>query len=136
LRFPPGLRFPQELRRGSQPATIHSIALSKYCEWLAVSSDKDTVHVWALSSAVATGREAPAAGQNGANNGGGGQGGALGGAYGASGGQQQGGGADAPAGAKNASLAVVSALKVRGVCGAGARALAHSRQQGGYCPLG
>ncbi|KIZ05596.1 WD repeat domain phosphoinositide-interacting protein 3 [Monoraphidium neglectum] len=101
----------QELRRGSQPATIHSIALSKYCEWLAVSSDKDTVHVWALSSAVATGREAPAAGQNGANNGGGGQGGALGGAYGASGGQQQGGGADAPAGAKNASLAVVSALK-------------------------
>ncbi|KAI8470914.1 MAG: WD40-repeat-containing domain protein [Monoraphidium minutum] len=47
----------QELRRGSQPATIHSIALSRYCEWLAVSSDKDTVHVWALSAAVATGRE-------------------------------------------------------------------------------
>ena len=48
----------QELRRGSEPATIQSIALSKHCEWLAVCSDKNTVHIFALSAAVATGSDA------------------------------------------------------------------------------
>lgn len=42
----------QELRRGADPATIFSIALSKNCEWLAVSSDKGTVHVFALGPNV------------------------------------------------------------------------------------
>ncbi|KAJ9508689.1 hypothetical protein QJQ45_027981, partial [Haematococcus lacustris] len=44
----------QELRRGADTATIHCLALSRTCEWLAVSSDKGTIHVFALSSAVAT----------------------------------------------------------------------------------
>jgi hypothetical protein len=87
----------QELRRGSQPATIHSIALSRHCEWLAVSSDKDTVHVWALSAAVATGREEP-------EGGGGAAGGGSGGGAAGAGGE----------GTKNAGLAVISAFKVRG----------------------
>lgn len=47
----------QELRRGSDPAMIYSLALSKGCEWLAVSSDKGTVHVFALNDALRTGRE-------------------------------------------------------------------------------
>eukprot|EP00798_Chlamydomonas_sp_ICE-L_P004834 gene4834-34587_t len=42
----------QELRRGADPAIIYSLALSRNCEWLAVSSDKGTVHVFALSEAV------------------------------------------------------------------------------------
>uniref|UniRef100_A0A7S0WRP9 WD repeat domain phosphoinositide-interacting protein 3 n=1 Tax=Chlamydomonas leiostraca TaxID=1034604 RepID=A0A7S0WRP9_9CHLO len=45
----------QELRRGADHAIIHSIALSRGCDWLAVSSDKSTVHVFALSEAVSTG---------------------------------------------------------------------------------
>lgn len=44
----------QELRRGSESATIYSIALSRACEWLAVSSDKGTVHVFGLSDSVRT----------------------------------------------------------------------------------
>ena len=44
---------PQELRRGADPAAIFSIALSKNCDWLAVSSGKGTVHVFALAEAVA-----------------------------------------------------------------------------------
>ncbi|MEW5303208.1 MAG: hypothetical protein WDW36_005921 [Sanguina aurantia] len=51
----------QELRRGADSALIHSLALSRGCEWLAVSSDKGTVHVFALSESVATqGEEVPA----------------------------------------------------------------------------
>lgn len=42
----------QELRRGADPAAIYSIALSANCEWLAVSSDKGTVHVFALATNV------------------------------------------------------------------------------------
>jgi hypothetical protein len=57
----------QELRRGSEPATIFSIALSKHCEWLAVTSDKPTVHVFALSEAVATGSEAGGSKANGSS---------------------------------------------------------------------
>lgn len=49
-----GFIFPQELRRGADSASIHSLALSRNCEWLAVSSDKGTVHVFALSENVAT----------------------------------------------------------------------------------
>lgn len=44
----------QELRRGSDPAVIYSVALSKGSEWLAVSSDKGTVHVFALADNVHT----------------------------------------------------------------------------------
>jgi hypothetical protein len=47
----------QELRRGTEPAHIHSIAFSKHCDWLAVSSDKGTVHVFALGPNVVTGSE-------------------------------------------------------------------------------
>jgi hypothetical protein len=47
----------QELRRGTEPAHIHSIAFSKHCEWLAVSSDKGTVHVFALGPNVITGSD-------------------------------------------------------------------------------
>lgn len=39
----------QELRRGTDQALIYSIALSKCCQWLAVSSDKGTIHVFALN---------------------------------------------------------------------------------------
>lgn len=45
---------PQELRRGSEPATIFSLALSRCCDWLAVSSDKGTVHVFGLAENVRT----------------------------------------------------------------------------------
>ncbi|KAF5836362.1 WD40-repeat-containing domain protein [Dunaliella salina] len=44
----------QELRRGADPAVVHSLAFSRGCEWLAVSSDKSTVHVFALAEGVAT----------------------------------------------------------------------------------
>lgn len=47
----------QELRRGTEPAHIHSIAFSKHCDWLAVSSDKGTVHVFALGPTVVTGTD-------------------------------------------------------------------------------
>uniref|UniRef100_A0A383WHS1 Autophagy-related protein 18a n=1 Tax=Tetradesmus obliquus TaxID=3088 RepID=A0A383WHS1_TETOB len=47
----------QELRRGTEPAHIHSIAFSKHCDWLAVSSDKGTVHVFALGPQVVTGSD-------------------------------------------------------------------------------
>lgn len=47
----------QELRRGSEPAHIHSIAFSKHCDWLAVSSDKGTVHIFALGPNVVTGSD-------------------------------------------------------------------------------
>ncbi|CAD7698052.1 unnamed protein product [Ostreobium quekettii] len=49
----------QELRRGSDAAVIYSLSLSKNCEWLAVSSDKGTVHVFALNEALKTGMEEP-----------------------------------------------------------------------------
>ena len=47
----------QELRRGTEPAHIHSIAFSKHCDWLAVSSAKGTVHIFALGPAVVTGSD-------------------------------------------------------------------------------
>lgn len=47
----------QELRRGSEPAHIHSLAFSKHCDWLAVSSDKGTVHIFALGPNVVTGSD-------------------------------------------------------------------------------
>ncbi|GIL72311.1 hypothetical protein Vretimale_3989 [Volvox reticuliferus] len=53
----------QELRRGADPAHIYSLALSRNCDWLALSSDKGTVHVFALGPAVAlslSGQAAPA----------------------------------------------------------------------------
>lgn len=47
-----GLHQLQEVRRGSDPAEIYSLALDRQCNWLAVSSDKNTVHVFAMSEAV------------------------------------------------------------------------------------
>lgn len=44
----------QELRRGTEPAHIYSIAMSPNCDWLAVSSDKGTVHVFSLANNVQT----------------------------------------------------------------------------------
>lgn len=38
----------QELRRGLDAATIFSISISKSCDYLAVSSGKGTVHIFAL----------------------------------------------------------------------------------------
>lgn len=36
------------MRRGLDPAEIHSIALSRDLQWLAVCSDKGTLHVFSL----------------------------------------------------------------------------------------
>ncbi|GLC67754.1 hypothetical protein PLESTF_000602000 [Pleodorina starrii] len=58
----------QELRRGADPAHIYSLALNRTCEWLALTSDKGTVHVFALSPAVAL--TGPAGGQSGGGGGG------------------------------------------------------------------
>lgn len=38
----------QEVRRGADRAEIHSLAFSSCCQWLVVSSDKGTVHVFSL----------------------------------------------------------------------------------------
>lgn len=38
----------QELRRGTDPAEIYHIAFNRTCSWLAVTSDKNTVHVFSL----------------------------------------------------------------------------------------
>ena len=45
------MRCKQELRRGADPACIYSLAFSRAetPEWLAVSSDKGTVHVFKLT---------------------------------------------------------------------------------------
>ena len=42
----------QELRRGAEAACIYSLAFSRAAspEWLAVSSDKGTVHVFSLAT--------------------------------------------------------------------------------------
>lgn len=47
------------MRRGAEQAEIHSIAFSSTAQWLAVSSDKGTVHVFGLkidSGALGTDR--------------------------------------------------------------------------------
>ncbi|KAH9310425.1 hypothetical protein KI387_025460 [Taxus chinensis] len=44
----------QEVRRGSDRAEIYSVALSPTAQWLAVSSDKGTVHIFGLKVQVAT----------------------------------------------------------------------------------
>ncbi|GLJ44910.1 hypothetical protein SUGI_0945510 [Cryptomeria japonica] len=43
----------QEVRRGTERAEIYSIALSPSAQWLAVSSDKGTVHIFGLKVQVA-----------------------------------------------------------------------------------
>jgi len=48
-------RHAQELRRGADPALVHSLAFSRGCEWLAVSSDKSTVRIgvgWGVPAAA------------------------------------------------------------------------------------
>lgn len=62
----------QELRRGTDPAEIYHIAFNRSCEWLAVTSDKNTVHVFSLrepgaAAAAAAARTAPAHGEAPAN---------------------------------------------------------------------
>lgn len=42
--------LPQELRRGADSANIYSIGLSREADWLACSSDKGTVHIFALGA--------------------------------------------------------------------------------------
>jgi len=49
----------QELRRGADRAEIHSLAFSPDGDWLAVSSDKGTVHIFAI------GRQQPTLGSSG-----------------------------------------------------------------------
>jgi WD repeat-containing protein 45 len=39
----------QELRRGSDPADVYHLAFDRKSHWLAVTSDKNTVHVFAVS---------------------------------------------------------------------------------------
>ncbi len=53
-QLPAPCAAPQELRRGADPAHIYSLALSRHCEWLALSSSRGTVHVFALAPAVHT----------------------------------------------------------------------------------
>lgn len=64
----------QELRRGADPACIYSIAFSRGAQWLAVSSDKGTVHVFSLdrrrASTAAVDAAAAAGGAPGAPDGG------------------------------------------------------------------
>lgn len=42
-----GVRL-QELRRGADPAEIYSICFNSLSQWLAVSSDKSTIHIFSL----------------------------------------------------------------------------------------
>lgn len=44
-----GLVLAQELRRGADAAHIYSLALSRDCGWLACTSAKGTLHVFALT---------------------------------------------------------------------------------------
>ncbi|KAJ7524540.1 hypothetical protein O6H91_17G010400 [Diphasiastrum complanatum] len=44
----------QELRRGADRAEIYSISFSASAQWLALSSDKGTVHVFSLNAPAAT----------------------------------------------------------------------------------
>ncbi|KAJ7551703.1 hypothetical protein O6H91_06G025400 [Diphasiastrum complanatum] len=44
----------QELRRGADKAAIYSISFSSNCYWLAISSDKGTVHVFSVKSPLAS----------------------------------------------------------------------------------
>uniref|UniRef100_A0A0E0LPL3 Anaphase-promoting complex subunit 4 WD40 domain-containing protein n=1 Tax=Oryza punctata TaxID=4537 RepID=A0A0E0LPL3_ORYPU len=48
----------QEMRRGSDRADIYSIAFSTDSEWLAVSSDKGTVHVFRINICLTTSSKA------------------------------------------------------------------------------
>ncbi len=54
-------RLLQELRRGADRAEIYSISFSRNNEWLAVSSDKGTVHVFKLDAAAGAAAAAEAA---------------------------------------------------------------------------
>lgn len=51
----------QELRRGTDPAEIYHLAFNRSCEWLAVTSDKNTVHVFSLREPGAEGAAGAAA---------------------------------------------------------------------------
>ncbi|KAG1669019.1 hypothetical protein FOA52_000613 [Chlamydomonas sp. UWO 241] len=77
----------QELRRGADPATVYSLALSRASEWLAVSSHKGTVHVFSLAAPVHTHAGGGGAGLGAASAGFGGGGGSgdMGGAGGSDG---------------------------------------------------
>ncbi|KAL0454884.1 UNVERIFIED_CONTAM: Autophagy-related protein 18a [Sesamum latifolium] len=51
-------RLLQELTTGSETAEIHSFCSSSDAEWLAVSSNKGTVHVFSLNAAINGSQEA------------------------------------------------------------------------------
>ena len=40
----------QEVRRGSDKAEIYSISFDKMSRWIACSSDKGTIHIFAIST--------------------------------------------------------------------------------------
>lgn len=50
----------QELRRGADHAEIYSICFSKTVEWLAISSDKGTIHIFALKDKGKKGKKGKA----------------------------------------------------------------------------
>ncbi|KAL3623861.1 Beta-galactosidase 12 [Castilleja foliolosa] len=55
LKYVPGISFrtnnePFKVRRGADRAEIYSLAFSPTAQWLAVSSDKGTVHVFGLKA--------------------------------------------------------------------------------------
>lgn len=55
----------QEVRRGADRAEIFSISFSGNAQWLAVSSDKGTVHVFSLKGETEEGSNKPLEGQGG-----------------------------------------------------------------------
>ena len=69
----------QEVRRGADKAEIYSIAFNPTSAWLACSSDRGTIHIFALRTGGATSTAAATAagGSGGAEGGGGGGGGAA-----------------------------------------------------------
>ena len=80
----------RELRRGSDPATIYSLAFSRGDQpaWVAVTSDKGTAHVFSLAGSSRQ-QQQQQAGSGGGRDGGGSRGGGSSGAAGSGNGQQQ-----------------------------------------------
>ncbi len=60
----------QEVRRGAGNADIYSICFNSTSQWLAVSSDKGTIHVFSLNKAKANGGGEGKAAETAANGGG------------------------------------------------------------------
>lgn len=86
----------RELRRGSDPAAINSLAFSRgdTPDWLAVTSDKGTAHVFSLAGS--NGRQQSGGGSGSSSSSGAGQPAGSGGSGGDAAGQQQQGGRSNP----------------------------------------